>query len=344
MRRLRHPEPWRINLSSAPATGDPAALNRRFVVRATNPTIRSSFLTPGRAPRATALALVLATALAGAVGCSRASENSSGSAEPTNKPVVQRQRVVSLTPSITHLVQGLGRGDRLVGTSRHGAVEGIAIVADLQPRIEAILKVDPDLVLIGRYPSLQEDIEALRAHGLQVLDIPLNSLSDMRAAIELLGERLQARARAATLARQLDQAIKETRRMATRWSDRPPKVLLVFDIMDGTIFTTGGGDHLAEILDIVGAVNVAEGGPLTSRLSLEKVEVLAPDIIVHVAQSERFPSQEAALKHWQAVAKAPAVERQQVHVWPDDSLATHGPSLPSAIRRFGGLVQRATEP
>ena len=131
--------------------------------------------------------------------------------------------------------------------------------------------------------------------------------------------------------------------MATRWSDNPPKVLLVFDIMDGTIFTTGGGDHLAEILDIVGAVNVAEGGPLTSRLSLEKVTVLAPDIIVHVAQSDRFPNADEALKHWRRVAKVPAVERGQVHVWPDDSLATHGPSLPSAIRRFVGLVQRATQ-
>ena len=279
----------------------------------------------------------------GLVGCSREPANVGHSSEETPQLVLQRQRVVSLTPSITHLVEGLGRGDRLVGTSRHGQLEGVAIVADLEPRIEAILKVDPDLVLIGRYPSLKQDINALRAHGLQVLDLPLNNLTDMRAAIELLGDRLQATARASILVRELDQALKESRRMATRWANNPPKILLVFDIMDGTIFTTGGGDHLAEILDVVGAINVAEGGPLTSQLSLEKVTVLAPDIIIHVAQSARFPNSQTALEHWKRIAPVPAVKSEQVHVWPDDSLATHGPSLPSAIRRFAGLVQRATE-
>lgn len=131
--------------------------------------------------------------------------------------------------------------------------------------------------------------------------------------------------------------------MATRWSDAPPRALLVFDIMDGTVFTTGGGDHLAEILDIVGAVNVAEGGPLTSRISLEKVTALKPDIIVHVAPSDRFKSGAEALEFWKRATPVPAVTRSQVHVWSDDSLATHGPNLPSAIRRFGGLIQGAAE-
>ena len=312
-------------------------------MRATNPDIRRSFSRLVHGHSLAGVALVLATLLATTLGCSRSPESPQGLSEGSEPLVLRRQRVVSLTPSITHLVQGLGRGDRLVGTSRHGSVEGVPIVADLEPRIEAILKVDPDLVLIGRYPSLKEDIEALRAHGLHVLDLPLDSLGDMRAAIDLLGDRLQARARASTLARQLDQAIKETRRMATRWSDAPPRALLVFDIMDGTVFTTGGGDHLAEILEIVGAINVSEGGPLTSRISLEKVTALKPDIIVHVAPSDRFKSGAEALEFWKRAAPVPAVERAQVHVWPDDSLATHGPNLPSAIRRFGGLIQRAAE-
>jgi iron complex transport system substrate-binding protein len=344
MRCLRRPEPWRINRFPAPTTRGSAALSRRFIVRATNPHIRLSLYWSGRSSSGTRRALVWITLLIGLVGCSRAPENSGLNSEDPAPLVLRRQRVVSLTPSITHLVQGLGRGDRLVGTSRHGQLEGVPIVADLEPRIEAILKVDPDLVLIGRYPSLKQDIEALRAHGLQVLDLPLDSLDDMRAAIEILGDRLQAEARASILARELQQALKESRRMATRWANDPPKVLLVFDIMDGTVFTTGGGDHLAEILEVAGAVNVAQGGPITSRLSLEKVTVLAPEIIIHVAQSDRFPDSQAALEHWKRIARVPAVERQQVHVWPDDSLATHGPSLPSAIRRFVGLVQRATEP
>jgi len=62
-----------------------------------------------------------------------------------------------------------------------------------------------------------------------------------------------------------------------------------------------------------------------------------------VAPSDRFKTGAEALAFWKRAAPVPAVTRAQVHVWPDDSLATHGPSLPSAIRRFGGLIQGAAE-
>jgi ABC-type hemin transport system substrate-binding protein len=279
-----------------------------------------------------------------AAGCSRVDTESQPAQPEPPRIHVERQRVVSLTPSVTLLIQGLGRGDRLVGTSRYAGVEGVPVVADVRPHVEAILAADPDLVIAGRYPSLGPDIAGLRAQGLQVLDLPLDSLGDMRAAIQSLGHRLDARARAATLVRELDEALSHARRMAVRWADHPPKILLVFDVADGMVYTTGGGDHLAEILDVVGALNVAEGGPKTSRLSMEKVVSLGPDVIVHVAQSDRFADSAAAHHFWGRVARVPAVRNRQVHVWPDNSLATHGPSLPSAIRRFVSLVQRAVVP
>ena len=210
--------------------------------------------------------------------------------------------------------------------------------------MEAIVAADPDLVLVGRYPSTQQDVSSLRAHGLQVLDLPLDTLDDARAAMLALGDRLQAQERAATLVRELDESLEYARRMATRWDDRPPRVLLVFDVMDGIVFTTGGDDHLAEILEVVGATNVAHGGPKTSRLSLERIEALEPEAIIHVAKSDRFSDSEAARAYWTKVVKVPATTSGQVHVWPDSSLATHGPALPSAIRRFVGLVESAVKP
>ena len=149
MRRLRHPEPWRINLCPPPQRGGFAALSRRFIVRATNPDIRRSFSRPPYRRSVMGAALALAALLATTQSCSRAPESPEGLSRSEEPLVLRRQRVVSLTPSITHIVQGLGRGDRLVGTSRHGSVEGVPVVADMEPRIEAILKVDPDLVPVS---------------------------------------------------------------------------------------------------------------------------------------------------------------------------------------------------
>ncbi|MGM0578794.1 MAG: ABC transporter substrate-binding protein [Myxococcota bacterium] len=281
------------------------------------------------------LLLLPALLLVVAAGCREDSEPSEPAADADDGP-----RVVSLSPSLCRMIEGLSRSDRLVGVTKWCRVEGVPVVGDMRPDVERVLAADPGLVVAGRYPSLQDDLEALRAHGLQVLTVPLDSLDDAREALRTLGTRLDARERATALVDGIDEALREARERAGNF-DRAPNVLLVFDVADGYVFTTGGGDHLAEILDAVGARNVAAGGPLTARLPLERVLKLAPDVIVHTAKTDRLPDRDAAEAWWSSMDTLPAVAEGRVHVWPDDSLATHGPGLAGAIRRLSRLVAEA---
>lgn len=272
----------------------------------------------------------LALLLLALAGCKDASE-------PPRQSSAPRPHVVSLTPTLTDIVKGLGRAEHLVGVTVNCDAPGVPTVGDMRPNAERIAALRPDLVLVGAYPFLEGELERLRALGLPVLALPLQSLEDMRAALGVVGERLEAAEAAAAIASELDEALSEARAGA-RCREQRPRVMLVFDIADGYVFTTGGGDHLGQILAAVGLTNVAEGGPLTARLSLETVVTHRPELIIHIAPSERFPDDAAALKWWTHTQGLPAVGARRVHVWPNRELAKQGPGLAAEIRRLSQLV------
>lgn len=250
-------------------------------------------------------------------------------------------RVVSLNPAATAIVAALGAGDHLVGVTRYCEAPGAPVLGDMNPRPEQVLARTPDLVLAGDYPSQAALRDQLTALDVAVLALPLVRLADQRAATLTLGARLDRGERAAELAAALDAALA---RAAARAAARPPvRVLLVFDVEQGYVYTTGGGDHTAELLAAAGATNIAAGGPLTSRLALDAVLARAPDLILHVAPSPRFPDAASARAHWASLPDLPAVRAGHVHVWPDDQLAQNGPWIGGpggALDRLGDLLDR----
>lgn len=259
-------------------------------------------------------------------------------------PEAPSPRLVSLTPSLTEIVEGLGEGEHLVGTTKWADRDDARVVGGMRPNPEQVVAVRPDLVVAGRYASTRPTLEDLRARDLEVLALPLETFDEVRAATRTLGRRLGAEEEASAQVAALDEALADARRRRDARGPHRPRTLLVFEVGQGHVYTTGGEDHLGELLDAVGADNVAERGPLTTRLSFEQVVELAPELIVHVAPNERFPNDEAARRFWASMPSIPAVERGAVQVWPDDALARQGPQLPRVVRRLSRLVEETAQP
>ena len=105
------------------------------------------------------------------------------------------RRIVSLTPSLTEIVFALGAGERVVGVSDYcdyppAAKTRPRVGTFLQPSVEKILALRPDLILVD---AVQQDVAAaLRAAGggARVLAIPMNDLEQVRAAILKVGSGL----------------------------------------------------------------------------------------------------------------------------------------------------------
>jgi len=279
-------------------------------------------------PGAAGLALTSALLISLTLGaCGR-------SAPPREAPA---PRVVSLVPAATATLRQLDREAHLVGVTRYCDAPGVPVVGDMAPPPERILAQEPDLVLVGDYPSQARIRGQLEALGIEVVVLPYVRIGDMIHATRLLGRRLDAAPRAEELASAVEAAL--GRAAAGHRSPQPVTVLIVYDTEAGHVFTTGGGDHVAEVIEAVGAQNIAAGGPLTTRLGLEVVLARAPEVVLHVAPSPRFPDHAAALRHWAAaLPDLPAVKAGRVHVWPDDRLAQNGPWLAGAIDELMTLL------
>ena len=102
------------------------------------------------------------------------------------------QRVISLLPSATEAVCVLGACDRLVGVDDFSLdPPELAALPRLgktwQPDLEAIVQLQPDLVLVGRTPQVMQKLQAL---GLNVQEVDALSIKDVRTVLRRLDDLL----------------------------------------------------------------------------------------------------------------------------------------------------------
>lgn len=107
-------------------------------------------------------------------------------------PAPVPQRIVSLLPSLTETVCALGQCQRLVGVDRYSnfppAVQHLPQVGGgLDPNLEAIVALKPDLVLMAPSTRLGERLQSL---GIRVLSLEPKTHADVRLALEAVAQAL----------------------------------------------------------------------------------------------------------------------------------------------------------
>ena len=283
-------------------------------------------------------ATLVAATLVMTLGCGRPTDPVGDAPSPDG---ATHPRVVSLAPALTAIVRALGGDGHLVGVTAFCDAPGVTVVGDFKPRPEAVLAQRPEVVLMAGYPTQAETAAALAALGLTVKTLPLVTLDDMRHATREIGLLLSREAAAEAAVADLDRALADAAR-ALPGGTPPVGVLLVYDVQPGFVITSGGGDHVSELLRRLGAANVIDG-PVTARVGLERVLEVAPELILHVAPDDRFRDSAAAKKHWSGWPELPAVRRHQVVVFPGDGLARNGPHLVSVVPTLAAIITAARD-
>lgn len=243
------------------------------------------------------------------------------------------RRVVAIAPSLVEIVYALGRGDRLVGidsfTSFPPEARRLPRVGGLvDPNFELVLSLRPDLVVIE---SDHERLSSrLRRAGVDTLALRCQSLGDLDRAIAALGERLDARERARSLAARIHDELAAVRSAAK--DGRPVRLLYVIDRQPGAIrdvWAAGGRSFLGEIARVAGGDNVfgdVDRGALP--VSTELLLASAPEVIF---DATRDP---AGLEPWKALGALPAVATGRLVDSSDPIFTIPGPRVPEVARRM----------
>lgn len=283
------------------------------------------------------------------------------------------QRVVSLVPSMTESLFDLGLGGAVVGitdycTQPAGALEGLPRLGGPQnPQVDAIIALQPDLVIANWEENTRPDVEALEAAGVAVwVTFPksVRATLDMLYTVATLFRSPTARVRLQTLELTLDWAVDAAAAAAAAgqapvryfcplWQDATP---------DGQPWwmTFNADTYCDNVLRLTGGENVFAGRarryPLEADLGLEPpqepggrdtryprlslAEILAsqPELVLLPDEPYAYgPAEQAQLQI--LLADTPA-GRTGRFVRVDGSLiAWHGTRLARALQTLPAVLQ-----
>ncbi len=196
------------------------------------------------------------------------------------------RRVVTLAPSLTDVVLALGAGDRLVGVSRFDERPEVArlprVGGFVDPSVEAVMALHPDLVLAQPGPGNRRAVETMAELGAAVLLLPLGTVADVLAAERATGKALGRVEQGEALARELEATRARIRAQAR--AQRPVRVLLVYGFEP--LVVAGPGGFADELLSDAGAVNVARDAASPYPVySVERALRSHPELILDAADT-----------------------------------------------------------
>ena len=191
------------------------------------------------------------------------------------------QRIVSLLPSLTESVCAMEQCQRLVGVDRYSnypvSVKALPMLGGgLDPNIEGIVALKPDVVLVAASSRASSRLESL---GLKVVALETKTHADVRRVLQTLGVLLDVpdSQGAERLWRIIDSSVSAA---AQSLSARARNTRVYFEVNRGP-YAAGESSFIGETLARLGVENVvpASLGPFP-KLNPEFVVRANPDLIM----------------------------------------------------------------
>lgn len=202
-------------------------------------------------------------------------------------------RIVSLVPSLTELLFDLDLGEAIVGVTRfcihpETAKQKTKIGGTKSVKVDRVMALKPTLVIANKEENTKEDVEALRKQGIEVWVSDLNTLNDVYAFIEKLGQQLGIAQRANEMNAQIQLGFHTLEKVQQK------KVLYL--IWHDPIMSIGTDTFIHHLLSLCGYENVIEGTRYPS-ITEEQLQKLAPDYIF--LSSEPYPFKDKHISSYQ---------------------------------------------
>ncbi|HTK37943.1 MAG TPA: cobalamin-binding protein [Pyrinomonadaceae bacterium] len=242
---------------------------------------------------------------------------------------VNIDRAVSLAPNLTEDVFAVGAGNKLVGVTTYcdypEAARKIQKVGDtLNPNIETIVALKPQIVLVSTASQLEAFSKTLADNGIAVYVTSSKSLDDVFKNLAQLGEIFGTQDIATKVVADLTNRVESVSRISSS-----KKAVRVFvQISKEPLFTVGKQAFVTEIVKRAGGESATENIETAyPNLSKETALALEPDVII---LSDSPDNQEPN----DAFKNSPAVKNGRVFRVNADLLSRPGPRLVDALEQI----------
>lgn len=234
------------------------------------------------------LAMLLCLTMMLAVGCN--------SGESGEKTVTDRQgnevaipseieTIISTAPANTENLVELGLADKIIAADEYSAdIEGLSESTELMnfttPDAEAIIELDPDIIVATEYSGSSEDpYKAVKDAGICVVYIPSsNSIEAIYEDITFLAEVFDVTDKGEEIISSMKSDIDEIKEIGSKITD---KKKVYFEIGPApNLYSFGNSTFLNEFIEIVGAENIFKDQESWISPSSESVIDANPDVIL----------------------------------------------------------------
>lgn len=248
------------------------------------------------------------------------------------------ERIVSISPSETEILFALGLGDEVVGVTDFDdypeeVFEKEKIGGLIDPNEEAILELEPDLVITGL--SISDDIvENLRGLGLEVYKTDANSLDDVLSNIDLLGEITNSQSEAEALISEMEETIEKVKSTVASLDEEEKKKVYI-EYNPG--WTVGDGEFMNELIELSGGINIAADESGWIEINEEKIIQDDPDVIIYAANlvdEESGKKLDELIKDRSGWDKITAIEEDHFVPMDESIMSRVGPRVTLALEQI----------
>jgi cobalamin transport system substrate-binding protein len=244
-------------------------------------------------------------------------------------------RIVSLAPNLTETIYALGLQDRLVGDTDFcdfppEAQQKPKVGGAVNPSLEAIAALHPDLVLVTKNLNRLDTVEALAEIGIPSYATDPHTVEAIIASVARLSNLLGAPETGTTLAGDLERHVSA---LHERLAPLPPRRVL-FIVWTEPLISIGNDTFIADALRDAGAVSVIDSSQNWPQVNLEEVVRLQPEFLIfvesHSGVAPHTTEALAALPGWRLLNAV----RNRRYVTISDAINRPAPRLVSVMEEL----------
>jgi len=261
------------------------------------------------------------------------------------------QRIISSAPNFTEMLFALGLENRVKGvtdfcTYPPAALEKEKIGGFLNPNLEKIISLNPDLVVVPKTKStLLQKLQNLR---IPILELPNETITDALDSLVTIAKAAGVPSRGIELRKKMQTELEQIKKKYSR--QKPVRTLVVVGRSPNSLkdmYAASPGTFVSELLTIAGGENIlSQGTALYPKISKESLIALNPDAIIDTTlagQEITTPTLKLARESWNVLSAINAVKTKRIYLVTDPSVTIQGPRLVNTAKYFAAILHKETE-
>lgn len=240
-------------------------------------------------------------------------------------------RIVSLAPSLTETLYALGLQDRLVGDTDYcdyppEAQRKPKVGGGLNPSIETIASLHPDVVLVTKSFNRLETVHALETLGIPSYSTDPHTVDAILTSTRQLADILGAPDSGAAVTDDLEHRLTDLHQRLASF----PARRVFFVVWSAPLMSIGKDTFIADAIHHAGGVSVIDSSQSWPQVSLEEVVRLQPEYLIFTQSHSQTSADTDALAQLPGWRMLDAV-RNHRYITISDAVNRPAPRIVSAI-------------